>query len=197
MGMQLTVDSVTKGSQHLIDTANSNDELGKVFDEKMKNQYDVIILQEHTTTPTKNYNSFLSGVQAMLTKIKAKQQNAKVYLYSTWAYAGMTQTGETIPECERRIREAYHNCAEATGTSVVDVGKAFSYVYTNHKAINLYDPKDDKHPSYAGSYLSAATHIASIFGVDVQTSTFRGDLDDATASTLKKVAYEAAKGLIK
>ena len=196
LGMKLSIDSVTKGSQKLIDTASSTDELGAEFDEKLKTPFDYFILQEQSTTPVNNYDTFNSGVQAMKNKILAAQPNAKIYLYATWAYTAMTNQGETIPEAESRIREAYHRCGQANNLPVVDVGKAFTHAYNNNKDIYLYG-SDDKHPSYEGSYLSAATHVASIFNVDIREASFLGSVNAKVSSTLCDIAYNVAKGIIK
>ena len=196
LGMNLQSYSVTKGSQKLIDTADSNNDLGKAFDEAMTRKYTHIILQEQSTLPLNNYTSFLNGVKALKQKIQDAGQNARIYLYSTWAYESMTNQGESIPDCEKRIRAAYEQCASETGVDVVYVGKAFSYAFEHHKGINLYDANDNKHPSYAGSYLSAATHLSSIFGVDVRNSTFKGSLSEDDAKSLKDVAYGVANRLI-
>ena len=196
LGMQLNSYSVTKGSQKLIDTANSNDELGKVFDEAMNKKYTHIILQEHSTLPVNNYTSFVNGVKAIKQKIQNAKQEAHIYLYSTWAYESMCNQNESIPDCEKRIRAAYEQCASETGLDVIYVGKAFSYTYEHNKSIDLYDANDRKHPSYAGSYLSAATHLASIFNVNVKESTFKGNLADNVSNTLKEVAYGVANRLI-
>ena len=89
---------------------------------------------------------------------------------------------------EGLIRDAYIRCAQENSLRVSHVGEAFTYVYENHKDINLYW-KDDKHQSYAGAYLSACVHLATIFGVDVRSANFTGDLDNKTATTLQEVAY--------
>lgn len=197
LGMDLHSSQVVKGSQKLIDTADSSNDLGKVFDEAIQSKkYTHIILQEQSTLPLNNYATFLSGVKALKKKIQDAGQNAHIYLYSTWAYESMTNQGESIPDCEKRIRAAYDQCASETGLDVVYVGKAFSYVYDHNKSIGLYDAGDNKHPSYAGSYLSAAAHLASIFNVDVKASPFKGNLDEATSKTLKEVAYNVANRLI-
>jgi hypothetical protein len=89
---------------------------------------------------------------------------------------------------EALIREGYEKCADEFKLPISYVGKAFTYVYDNHKNINLYW-SDDKHQSYAGAYLSACVHISTLFGVDVRNATFNGELDQETATTLKNVAY--------
>ena len=208
LGLDITCSAVTEGAQHLIDTASSTDPVGQRFDAALTKKYTHIILQEHSTTPVTNYGNFLSGVKKCLAKISDTQDSPKVYLYSTWSYTSFASSRSlSIPESEMLLREAYANCAKATGTLVTNVGQAFSRVYSEYPSINLYHT-DDKHPSFAGSYLSACVHVANMFGLDVRNTTFLGSgaergngtgakqlVDEATATTLRKVAYETVFGL--
>ena len=192
LGLDVEIDFVVKGSHNLRKFADANDEQGKIVDQKLKasNDYDFVIIQEQSTTPMNNYNNFKQGVEALLNKVKATQENCQVVLYSTWGYpSGLnTSTLSTISAMEALIREGYEKCADEFKLPISYVGKAFTYVYDNHKNINLYW-SDDKHQSYAGAYLSACVHISTLFGVDVRNATFNGELDQETATTLKNVAY--------
>jgi hypothetical protein len=89
---------------------------------------------------------------------------------------------------EELIRDGYERCASEFNLRVSHVGKAFTYVYENHKDINLYWT-DDKHQSYAGAYLSSCVHICTLFNIDVRYATFNGELDAQTASVLRDTAY--------
>ena len=208
LGMDIECDRVAKSSQKLIDTSKSSDDLGAQFDAALEKPYTHIVLQEHSTQPLNDYASFLAGVKALKGKIDAKLPNAKVYLYSTWGFANLASSRNcTIPEAELSLRQAYEKCGEEAGIPVSYVGKAFSYSYVNCPDINLYFT-DDKHPSYAGSYLAASTHLATLFGVDVRESTFIGDpeksmesggvqyVEESKASKLRQIAYQIANNLI-
>lgn len=193
LGLAVTIDFVVKGAHSLNKFANEKDEYGAIVDEKLKsaNDYDYIILQEHSTTPVNDYNSFSAGVTALVNKINATQEDCEVILYATWGFpSGVSSSGvfSSVSVMEGLIRDAYIRCAQENSLRVSHVGEAFTYVYENHKDINLYG-KDDKHQSYAGAYLSACVHLATIFGVDVRSANFTGDLDNKTATTLQEVAY--------
>ncbi len=209
LGLDISCSAVTEGAQHLIDTASSSDPVGKRLDEALKKKYTHIVLQEHSTTPVTNYGNFLSGVKQILTKIEATQDKPKVYLYATWSYESFANSRNlSIPESELLLRNAYHDVAAATNTMVSDVGKAFSYVYSNYPSINLYHT-DSKHPCFTGTYLSASVQAATMFGLDVRKTTFLGSgaeqgngtktkqsVEEATAVTLREVAYKTAHSLI-
>lgn len=199
---KFSADRVACGAYHLSQFADGNDEYGKQVEEKIKNNtYTHIIMQEHSTSPVSNYDSFLSGATALLTKLKTYQTSAKISLYETWGFNNMVGTyGATIPECELALMNAYKNCAKALKLGVHYVGRGFSKVYQEHSSINLYYVEDNKHPSFSGSYLSGLIHLASLTGADVRTATYHGVKDtyntygetyvsDEDATILKEVAY--------
>lgn len=193
VGVELEMDFVVKGAHTLKKFANEKDEMGSIVDEKLKaaSDYDYIVLQEHSTNPVNDYKSFSAGAESLVNKIKSTQTNCQVYLYATWGFpSAVSETSifSSVSKMEELLREAYQQCGEELSLPVTNVGEAFTYVYENHKDINLYW-KDDKHQSYAGAYLSACVHLATIFGVDVRSANFTGDLDNKTATTLQEVAY--------
>lgn len=189
-GESVIVDSVTQGSWTLSKFADSNDEYGKIVDAKLSaaSDYDAVVLQEQSTRPLNNYSGFVAGVKALKDKIKSTQTNCKIYLYSTWGYEEEASARNiTIPQMEQQLRSAYENAASETGTAVSYVGKAFSKAYSEHPEINLYFT-DNKHPSYAGAFLSACVHAATILDVNPCESDFTGELNTQTADTLKQIA---------
>ena len=193
LGLAVEVDFVVKGGYTLKKHADENDEIGAIVDEKLKanNDYDFVILQEQSTTPVDNYNTFNAGVTALVNKVKATQESCEVILYATWGFPDAVKEGtnfSSVKDMEQLIRDAYIKCADEHKLRVNHVGEAFTYVYENHKEIALYG-SDNKHQSYAGAYLSACVHVASLFNIDVRTSTFKGRLDETTSKTLREVAY--------
>lgn len=193
LGLAVEVDFVVKGAHTLKKFADANDEMGAIVDEKLKvnDDYDFVILQEQSTTPVDNYNAFNTGVTGLVKKANETQKDCEVVLYATWGFPSGVVAGSkfsTVSAMEQLIREAYIKCADENDLRVNHVGEAFTYVYENHKDINLYW-SDDKHQGYAGAYLSACVHVASLFNIDVRNSSFIGTLDEITASTLREVAY--------
>ena len=116
LGIELEVDFVVKGAHTLKKFANANDEMGKIVDEKLKasDNYDYILLQEHSTTPANDYNSFNNGVASLLTKIENTQKNCQVILYATWGFPSGVNEGSifsSVEAMELKIREGYEKCA--------------------------------------------------------------------------------------
>lgn len=191
IGYDFVSESVTKGSHTLEQFSNSNDEYGKIVDQKLNanNNYDYVILQEQSTRSYSNFDSFSSSVGKLLDKINSTQESCETRLYETWGYNEEAVSKQmTIPELEDLICEKYDTVAKKFNLNVHYVGKGFSEVYTNYPSINLYH-EDNKHPSYSGSYLSALIHVGSIFNCDVRITNFNGSLSDEDATILKEVAY--------
>ncbi|MCD8209372.1 MAG: leucine-rich repeat domain-containing protein [Coprobacillus sp.] len=176
-GEEVYAESITEGSHTLAQFADPTDERGAEVEEALTtNQYDVIVLQEHSTRPATNYNLYKDAVATLQTRINETQENCEIYLYATWGYqeaANDEPSVSTIPEYEMLLRNATEQCASELGLKVCEVGKAFTYVYENSD-INLYY-SDNKHPSYFGSYLSACVHAATILNCDVRETTYLGD----------------------
>lgn len=193
VGEMVSVSSITNGSETLESWADPNNSQGALVEAALtsSSDYDIIILQEQSTTPINSYNRFLQAVETLQKRINETQDNCEIYLYETWGYEELASSlGCSIPKAEAQIREAYTKVGEETGINVSYVGKAFTYVYENNDLnINLYY-SDSKHPSFAGSYLAACVHLGTILHRDPRENTFYGELEEDVASFLASVAYE-------
>ena len=173
--IDVTIDSVCKGSHSLTKFANPDDEMGSIVESKLTtNKYDYVILQEQSTTPINNYSSFLSAVKKLKTRIDQTQSNCKTVLYETWGTPynvnNDPQTyGTSVTAMEAKLRDAYTNAADESGCLIDYVGKAFTYAY-EHEHINIY-ADDNRHQNGLGAYLSAASHVRSLFKVKVSNCT--------------------------
>lgn len=188
--IDVNADFVVKGSHTLTKFANKDDEMGKIFEEKLTtNQYDYIILQEQSTTPINNYTTFENAVKKIKERVSQTQTNCEVILYETWgSEKGIEGTKyKTVGEMEADLRTAYTEAGAATDSKVHYVGKAFTYVYENLKDINIYHT-DNRHQNLLGSYLSAAVHFKGIFGIDVTKCTEYCGLNENDCKSLLDVA---------
>ena len=97
---------------------------------------------------------------------------------------------ENIIEYYRKEKEKWEERENELNLKIHQVGKAFTKAFLEHNEINLYHT-DYRHPSYAGSYLSALVHAGSLTGHDVRLTNFNGDgsISEKEANTLKEVAY--------
>ena len=200
LGKVIETYSITGPGWYLSNHAKATDTCGKQVDKLLNavNDFDYIVLQEQSVNPFENYSSFLSGVQALQAKIEQTQTKAKTYLYETWGSPfSANERKITVPQMERKLDDAYTKAGEETNLPVSYIGRAFRDVYLNHQEINLYGT-DNRHQGFPGAYLSAATHVASMLGLDVREATYTGSkewseptLADATYAVLRETAYRA------
>lgn len=176
-GLDISCDRVAISAHHLYEYADDNDEGAKLINEKLNNNsYTHIILQEHSTYPVSNYNSFLNGATALVNKIKAKAPDSEIRLYQTWGFENMVGNyGSSIAECENRLCEAYKNVAKALDIKIHYVGKAFTKWLETNSSISPYYSGDNKHPSFLGTYLAGLMHVVSLSGVNLDKVTYQGE----------------------
>ena len=193
-GYDAKVQRITKGGWYLIDSANSQDEVGKQVDVALKaKDYDYVILQEQSTCPASYPGKFYTGVRNLAEKVRA--DGATPILYGTWGrktgHSVLANNGWTNESMTWMISAAYEAIGAELGIDVAYAGLAFFDVYTNNKSINLYDD-DLTHPNATGSYLAAMTIFAKITGVDPTTVDYNADLSAEAAAILKEAARKAA-----
>ena len=173
LGIDVNIDSVCQGSHTLTKFANPDDEKGAIVESKLTtNKYDYVILQEQSTAPINNYNTFLTAVKKLKKRIDQTQTDCKTILYETWGTPYNTSNdpqtyGTTVGAMEAKIREAYKNAGEEANCPVNYIGKAFTYSYEHNPSINIY-ADDNRHQNAYGAYLSAACHVRSLFKVAVK-----------------------------
>ncbi len=190
------VESVTTGGYKLVDFCNSEDEFGKqVYKAFETKKYDIVILQEQSMNAITGYDEFFHGVETLANM--AKNNGAKVYLYSTWGYK---EGYELLPLCGKSTREmaekmyaAYSKAANDVGGYVAPVGNAFLDVYENCESINLYD-NDLYHPSLYGSIVAAWVIFSTIFGISPEKVNYNCNISDEECNVLKKAAHIAVFG---
>jgi hypothetical protein len=160
-----------------------------------QNDFDTIVLQDYSSGPLDDYAAFAKAAESLQTLCKTTQKAAVIRLYATWGFTGgenpvADPAPDYIPAMEARLRAAYSKLGSRLGIAVTHVGRAFTEAWRKLPAVNLYDT-DNKHPSYAGSYLAACVHCAAIYAVDSRTITFDGNLDKSTARSLRQLAWTA------
>ena len=174
MGQEVAIDFVVKGSHTLTKFADPSDSEGAKVEQRLTtNQYDYVILQEQSTTPINNYNTFLTAVKKLKKRIDETQEHCTTVLYETWGTPynvtnEPTKYGTTVGEMESMLRDAYRSAGSEADCNVHYVGKAFTYAYET-LGYNLYDASDNRHQNSFGAYLSAAVHVKSLFGFTMTT----------------------------
>ncbi len=194
-GYSVTVASITKGAHTLTKFADPTDEYGAKVEAALTGtkNYDYIIIQEQSETPANaNVQNFYSAVRNLSQRIRNK--GAAPILYSTWGRkagsATLTNNGWTNESMTWKLAAAYQAIGDELNIPVAHAGLAFYDVYTTQSSIELYN-SDLSHPSYAGSYLAAATLFAKIFNDDPTDVSFNGTLSAENAAILREAARKA------
>ena len=188
-GKDVKVTAITKGGWTLEKYADPADEYGARVEAALtgEEKYDLVILQEQSLRPAADPEKFFSAVENLTARIRA--HGAEVLLYATWGRhkdsPDLEKKGLTSETMTYKLAASYEKIGEQLWIPVTHVGLAFRAIYTEHGEIELYDP-DRSHPSYAGSYLAAATLYAKIFEEEIPA--YDGALSPADAALLRKTA---------
>jgi len=75
---------------------------------------------------------------------------------------------------------------------VVPAGLAFAKAISKRPDMEFYQP-DKRHPSLFGTYLSACTIYAAVYGKSPVGNAYRGGVDEKTANFLQSVAWETVQ----
>jgi len=113
------------------------------------------------------------------------KHGARPILFMTWAYADR-------PEMTAQLAEQYTEAGRETGALVVPAGLAFARSIAKNPRIDLHNP-DKRHPTVAGSYLSACTILMAVYGKSPVGNPYTGGLDRKTAEFLQQIAEETVK----
>lgn len=194
-GLTLDVTAITKGAHTLAKFADPNDTYGALVEAELSGDthYDYVIIQEQSVLPAaENASAFYDAVRNLAARIRAA--GASPILYATWGRKTGSDTlatyGWTNESMTWRLAASYAAIGAELNIPVAFAGLAFYDVYTSESGIELYDP-DLSHPSYAGSYLAAATLLAKIFGIDTTALNYYGSLTEEAATVLLKAAHDA------
>lgn len=198
-GYTVDVTAITKGAWTLEKFADPGDEHGARAHAALtgEKKYDVVILQEQSLRPAIAPDAFYAAVENLAERIRAT--GASPMLYATWGRhsdsADLEKYGLTNETMTYKLAAAYAAIGEKLDIPVAHAGLAFYEVYTGESGIDLYNP-DLSHPSYAGSYLAAATLYTKIFGKAPEASLFCGDLPLAEAEILCQAAENARSAAV-
>lgn len=148
-------------------------------------QYDSVLLMDCSQCPVHPTLSKIFFDYAKKHSATARAKGVEPMFLMTWAYADK-------PEMTKGLADAYTEAGRQNNAHVIPAGLAFAASIAKRPDINLYVP-DKRHPSLAGSYLTAATMVASIWNVNPVGSKFTSGLPADVARHLQEVAWETAR----
>ncbi len=110
---------------------------------------------------------------------------ARPYFLMTWAY-------KDKPDMTKSLADAYTEAGRQNKAHVIPAGLAWALSIARKPALDLY-VSDLRHPSMAGSYLTACVVLASMRGINPVGNPYTAGLDPATAKHLQEVAWETVQ----
>lgn len=148
-------------------------------------QYDSVLLMDCSQCPVHPTLSKVFFDYAMRHSVTARAKGVEPMFLMTWAYADK-------PEMTKGLADAYTEAGKQNRAHVIPAGLAFAASMAKRPDINLYVP-DKRHPSLAGSYLAAATMLASVWDVNPIGSRHTAGLPPEVARHLQEVAWETTR----
>lgn len=114
-----------------------------------------------------------------------RKHGARPVFFMSWAY-------KDAPEMTAQLEAEYTAAAKANGAMVIPAGLAFARSIAQRPELDLYHP-DKRHPSAAGSYLSALTTYATLFQRSPVGFSYTGGLSPEVARHLQTVSWETVQ----
>ena len=169
--------------------------------------WDVVVLQGNSLEAAAAETNeairadFLAGASQLCDRVRAKSPKAKIYFYETWArHADFWKSPQNTPDVgkdptdmQARIRKWYAKAADASKpASVVPAGDAWELNYQNPNSLRLH-AKDNSHPVFAGTYLTALVFYQTIHHAKDLRVTWHGNLTAGQADYLQGIAARTAR----
>jgi len=132
-----------------------NQDHGLKTKELIKNgDFDIVVLQAQSMGTLTHKKEFQLYAKKLSTFIK--EQGAIPYFFATWSREKKRHT-------QKAITKAYKEAAILNKAKVVLVGEVWASALKTHPQLDLYT-KDGSHPTFLGTFLTAAVFVKSITG---------------------------------
>ena len=181
-------------AEHVIKPGASLEDLwrtGKPQQRIAEGNWDYIVIQDYSKQPMAAPAKMAEFVGRFAAAVKAV--GAKCVLYETWAVASR-------PQDQSIITQAYQQGGMANRVIVLPVGRTWWDVMQQHTELQLHDA-DGRHPTPAGSYLTACMFYSLLYGQSPEGLTAniadQGvvyiDLSASLANLLQSAAFHAVR----
>ena len=156
-----------------------------VINPAQKPLFDAAILMDCSQCPIHPQMKSVFTEYAKKHSDTVKRHGSVPVFFMSWAYKDKPEM--TIP-----LADAYTAAGNENGVLVIPVGLAFAKAIASKPDLELYAP-DKRHPSVAGTYLSAATTYATLFNQSPVGLKYNAGLSPEVALYLQQVAYDTVK----
>lgn len=192
-GHKSDVYELSKGYYSLKRYANPEDELGALFDKTMSGKkWDFVLLQENTTMALSDSAEEEMFPYARTLDEKVKSAGGQTAFLMTWAPKDGIKDGfkkQSREELQSAMAENYITISDELDDLLIPAGIGFMRCADSYPEIELWDA-DGRHPSPAGTYLTACTIYAVVYQQSPEDCTYTGELDAEQAEKLQKIAAE-------
>ncbi len=115
----------------------------------------------------------------------ARKYGAEPIFFMSWAYSD-------VPSMTQTLGAEYIKAGKANNALVVPAGIAFANAVAKRPDISLIIA-DKRHPTLAGTYLGAATVLASVYKVNPVGNKYTAGLPADVAAFLQSIAWDTAQ----
>lgn len=179
---------VASGGWHLSQHVDS----AKTLKHIQAQSWDVVVLQEHSVTPTHTSSRQKETIPAATQLAEAiRAQGANPLLFMTWGRQhGLPEENfADFTAMQRALETGYQEVGEAIQAPVAPVGLAWERALAADPDIQLWEA-DGSHPSLVGSYLAACVFYAVIHQESPVGLSYTASLPAAQASWLQHIAAQ-------
>jgi len=152
---------------------------------KLDKLFDVAIMMDCSQCPLHPQLKSVFTEFAKKNSDTVRKHGAKPVFFMSWAY-------QDAPEMTAQLAEAYTQAGNDNNVFVIPAGLAFARSIAQKPELNLYAP-DKRHPSLAGTYLSACTVYASLFKKSPVGLKYNAGLSPEIVRHLQTVAWETVQ----
>jgi hypothetical protein len=158
----------------------------KVVFNQLDRLYDVAVVMDCSQCPIHPQLKPVFHEYAKKNADTLRKHGTRPVFFMSWAYKDQ-------PSMTAALADEYNAAARANGALVIPAGLAFARSYALRPEIDLHH-SDKRHPSPAGSYLSALTTYATLFRKSPVGMAYTGGLPADVARHLQAVAWETVQG---
>jgi hypothetical protein len=197
-GFTPNVSELSEGGYRLELFADPNDELGSLLTSALNDsKWDYVILQEQSRIPTfENMTEEVMYPNARKLDEMIKKADGQTVFFMTWAYkngdnidGGNIKVSTTREEMQTQLANSYIKIADELDAMMAPVGIAWMRAAEKYPNIELWD-EALKHPSPAGTYLSACVFYGLLFDESPVGLNYYGDVEEETAKVLQQIAKD-------
>lgn len=154
-----------------------------IFSDADKKIFDTVILMDCSQCPIHPTLSPTFIEYAKKHSDTARKHGATPVFFMSWAY-------QDKPEMTKQLADAYTRAGNLNKALVIPVGLAFERSIMLRPEINLYS-HDKRHPSLAGTYLSAVVTYATLFNNNPVGLKYTAGLPQDVVDHLQKIARDS------